>query len=75
MVLLWFFGLAGNCIYVASETSAFNKYTKNFIAMKDGEIGVLHADGRGLDLSRAEEAPDQDIKLSPEPFPHWTLKE
>jgi len=68
-------GIADNRTFVASETSAFNRYTKNFISMKDGEIGVLHADGRTLDLSRTQVAPDQQVKLSPEPYPHWTIKE
>lgn len=68
-------GISDDRTFVASETSAFNRYTKNFISMKDGEIGVLHADGRTLDLSRKQRAPDQQIELSPYPFPHWTLKE
>lgn len=68
-------GIADDRTFVASETSAFNRYTKNFISMKDGEIGVLHSDGRTLDLSRTQKAPDQNVLLSPEPFPHWTLKE
>ena len=68
-------GIGDDRTFIASETSAFNRYTKNFISMKDGEIGVLHADGRTLDLTRAQIAPDQEVKLSPEPYPHWTLKE
>jgi len=68
-------GMGADRTFVASETSAFNRYTKNFISMKDGEIGVLHSDVRNLDLSRKQVAPDQQVKLSPEPFPHWTLKE
>jgi glucosamine--fructose-6-phosphate aminotransferase (isomerizing) len=68
-------GIGDNRTFIASETSAFNRYTKNFISMRDGEIGVLHADGRTLDLTRKQIAPDQEVKLSPEPFPHWTLKE
>jgi glutamine---fructose-6-phosphate transaminase (isomerizing) len=68
-------GVADDRTFVASETSAFNRYTKNFISMKDGEIGVLHSDGRTLDLTRTQKAPDQQVKLSPEPYPHWTLKE
>jgi glucosamine--fructose-6-phosphate aminotransferase (isomerizing) len=68
-------GIADDRTFIASETSAFNRYTKNFISMKDGEIGVLHADGRALDLSRIQVAPDQQMKLSPAPYPHWTLKE
>ena len=68
-------GIADDRTFVASETSAFNRYTKNFISMKDGEIGVLHADGRTLDLTRKQTAPDQEVKLSPDPYPHWTFKE
>jgi len=68
-------GVANDRTFIASETSAFNRFTKNFISMKDGEIGVLHADGRTLDLTRTQVAPDQEVKLSPAPYPHWTIKE
>jgi glucosamine--fructose-6-phosphate aminotransferase (isomerizing) len=68
-------GIADDRTFVASETSAFNRYTKNFISMKDGEIGVLTPEGNHLDLSRVQLAPDQKVVLSPDPFPHWTLKE
>ena len=68
-------GVSDDRTFIASETSAFNRYTKNFISMKDGEIGVLHADGRTLDLTRQQKAPDHKIELSPDPFPNWTLKE
>jgi len=68
-------GIGSDRTFIASETSAFNRYTKNFISMNDGEIGILHADGTTLDLSRIQEAPDQEVKLSPAPYPHWTLKE
>jgi len=68
-------GIDDQQTFIASETSAFNKHTKNFISMKDGEIGVLHADGRTLDLARKQVAPDQEVKLSPAPFAHWTIKE
>jgi glucosamine--fructose-6-phosphate aminotransferase (isomerizing) len=36
---------------------------------------VLHSDGRTLDLTRKQRAPDQQVKLSPDPYQHWTLKE
>ncbi|GMH58239.1 hypothetical protein TL16_g02564, partial [Triparma laevis f. inornata] len=68
-------GISDTATYIASETSAFNRYTKEFISMKDGEIGIVHADGRELDLSRAQVAPDQEVILSPAPHPHWTIKE
>ncbi|CAB9511667.1 fructose-6-phosphate aminotransferase [Seminavis robusta] len=68
-------GISDERTFIASETSAFNRFTKNFISMKDGEIGVLHADGRTLDLSRKQRAPDQQVILDPAPFPHWTIRE
>ena len=69
-------GLGQGKTYIASETTAFSKYTKNFIAMKDGEIGIVTADGTTLDtLSRIETAPENDFLLSPAPFPHFTIKE
>jgi len=68
-------GLGQGRTFIASETSAFNKYTKNFIAMKDGEIGVIHANGSTLDLSRTETAPEHNVLLTPFPYAHFTLKE
>lgn len=68
-------GVSDERTFIASETSAFNRFTKNFISMKDGEIGVLHADGRTLDLSRKQLAPDQQVILSPAPYTHWTIRE
>jgi len=68
-------GIGSDRTFIASETSAFNRYTKNFISMNDGEIAVLHKDASTLDLSRMQQAPDQEVKLSPAPYPHWTLKE
>ncbi|CAN0081135.1 unnamed protein product [Discosporangium mesarthrocarpum] len=68
-------GLGQGHTYLASETSAFSRYTKNFIAMKDGEIGVVNSNGCSLDLSRTERADQEDIPLSPAPYPHWTLRE
>ena len=68
-------GIDGERTFVASETSAFNRYTKNFISMKDGEIAVITGDGHPLDLSRLQKAPNQEVILSPDPHPHWTIKE
>jgi len=68
-------GLGQGRTYIASETSAFSKYTKNFIAMKDGEIGVVQAGGTTLDFSRMEVAPEHDVLLTPAPYPHFTIKE
>ena len=61
--------------YIASETAAFSRYTKNFISLKDGEIGVVNAKTNSLDVSRLEVAPDHEILLTPHPYPHFFLKE
>ena len=68
-------GLGQGRTFIASETSAFSRYTKSYIAMKDGEIGVVRADDTTLDISRVQIAPDHDVLLSPDPFPHFTIKE
>jgi glucosamine--fructose-6-phosphate aminotransferase (isomerizing) len=43
--------------------------------MRDGEIGILHKNGSSLDMGRIQVAPDQKVVLSPDPYPHWTIKE
>lgn len=43
--------------------------------MKDGEIGVVRASGTTLDISRVQIAPKHDILLTPDPYPHFTIKE
>eukprot|EP01040_Poterioochromonas_malhamensis_P008138 gene8139-8802_t len=68
-------GLGQSKTFIASETSAFSKYTRNYIALKDGEIGAIHANDNKLDLTRVETAPEHDILLTPDPYPHFTLKE
>jgi glucosamine--fructose-6-phosphate aminotransferase (isomerizing) len=68
-------GLGQGKTYIASETSAFSRYTKNYIAMKDKEIGVVTAMDTTLDISRVETAPEHDVLLTPDPYPHFTLKE
>lgn len=69
-------GLGQGRTYIASETSAFSRYTKNYIAMKDGEIGVVRSsDNTNLDISRVETAPEYNVLLSPDPYPHFTIKE
>jgi glucosamine--fructose-6-phosphate aminotransferase (isomerizing) len=39
------------------------------------EIAVVKADGTSLDLSRVEKAVEEQINLSPAPYPHWTIRE
>ncbi|KAM9957845.1 hypothetical protein ACTFIW_012817 [Dictyostelium discoideum] len=68
-------GIGKDRMFIASEPGAFSRHTKEFISMENGEIAVLKADGHSLDLSRIEMAAHETIALSPEPYPHWTIKE
>eukprot|EP01098_Paradermamoeba_levis_P003085 TRINITY_DN1440_c0_g2_i1.p1 TRINITY_DN1440_c0_g2~~TRINITY_DN1440_c0_g2_i1.p1 ORF type:complete len:566 (+),score=163.96 TRINITY_DN1440_c0_g2_i1:95-1699(+) len=62
-------------MFVASEASAFSRHTKEYISLENGEVIVIRVDGHSLDQSRVELAPTEKIRLNPDPFPHWTLKE
>jgi len=68
-------GIGQGRMFIASEPGAFSRHTKEFISLDNGEIAVLKSDGHSLDISRVEQAADEQINLSPAPFPHWTIKE
>merc|ERR1719173_67950 len=61
--------------FVASEHTAFSRYTNEIIPLKDREIVVVTAEEFKLDRSRVIKTVKEDIQLSPEPYPHWTVKE
>ena len=63
-------------VFIASETAAFNKHTKNFISVHDGEIATISPDECSLDMTRIECAPDHGIEDFPgDDHPHWTIYE
>lgn len=68
-------GLADGKAFVASEPAAFGLSTRDFIALENGELAVVRANQQGLDLTRLEKAPADQIAASPAPYPHWTIKE
>ncbi|TYZ57638.1 hypothetical protein PybrP1_003390 [[Pythium] brassicae (nom. inval.)] len=81
-------GYGSSEMFVASETTAFSRYTKRFISLQDGEVAVLKADSAELNpmddnegflqrfpTSRLATAPDVKVRLSPAPYPHWTIRE
>lgn len=68
-------GVAEGRTFVASEPSAFVRYTKNFIALQDREIAVVTATGHSLDDSRTMVTEVERPEVSPDPFPNWTIKE
>ncbi|OQR88761.1 glucosamine-fructose-6-phosphate aminotransferase, isomerizing, partial [Thraustotheca clavata] len=81
-------GYGSNSMYIASETTAFSRHTKRFLSLQDGEIAVVKCDSAELNpqesnegtlqrfpTSRLGTAPDVKVRLSPAPFPHWTIRE
>lgn len=62
-------------IFIASEPSAFQEWTNEFLILEEGEwvslrIGQEIKSKNGFVKIEGEKIPD-----SPNPFPHWTLKE
>jgi len=68
-------GLAKDKTFVSSESVAFGRHSKEFIALEDNEIAVLTPGAHSMELSRIRTMEAQEIQTSPSPFPHWTLKE
>jgi len=68
-------GIGQDRNFVASEPAAFSKYTKEFISLEDNEVAVLTATETSLDRSRIEIAAKELIQATPDPYPHWTIKE
>mmetsp|Transcript_3391 Transcript_3391/g.4177 ORF Transcript_3391/g.4177 Transcript_3391/m.4177 type:complete len:719 (+) Transcript_3391:1294-3450(+) len=67
--------------FVASEHTAFSRYTNAFISLDDGEMAVVSNDKVTIleeedILNRIEQTPSREfLQLTPDPYPHWTLKE
>eukprot|EP00485_Elphidium_margaritaceum_P008201 CAMPEP_0202686498 /NCGR_PEP_ID=MMETSP1385-20130828/2258_1 /ASSEMBLY_ACC=CAM_ASM_000861 /TAXON_ID=933848 /ORGANISM="Elphidium margaritaceum" /LENGTH=707 /DNA_ID=CAMNT_0049341083 /DNA_START=152 /DNA_END=2275 /DNA_ORIENTATION=- len=66
--------------FIASEHTAFAKYTRDYISLNEGEIAVITADDISIEdgKSRIQTVENFDIdeyKTSPAPFPTWTEKE
>lgn len=68
-------GIAEDKAFIASEPVAFGAATRDFIALQNGEIALVRASREGLDLSRLEKAAEETVSVSPDPYPHWTIKE
>lgn len=73
-------GVSENQIYVASEAVAFQSYTSQTVSVnKDEMVEILYENGQinlSIDLTdRIKTANKETILMSPEPYPHWTLRE
>eukprot|EP01084_Bolivina_argentea_P267112 453325_1 len=66
--------------FIASEHTAFAKYTRDYIAMSEGEIAVITADDvciedRKSRIRQIEGFIESELATSPSPYPTWTEKE
>lgn len=60
---------------VASESSAFSQYTNQYIILQDNEIIKLGTKMDTLDYEFKMVEDIEEIKLTPDPYSHWMLKE
>ena len=73
-------GFGGNFMMVASEQSGFAGYVNNYICMNDGDVIVLKKIDGQVDFKKKSKYQMKNINakefvLTPEPYPHWTIKE
>ncbi len=69
-------GVGKDKVFVASDHTAFSKYTSEYIELKDDEVAVLTSKKVNLDLSRILHVPAvNESDITPHPYPHWTLRE
>jgi glucosamine--fructose-6-phosphate aminotransferase (isomerizing) len=67
-------GVAGDKKFIASEASAFAKYTRQYVALKDREVVKISVAG-DMAVERHETYADtEEVITSPAPFPHWTIR-
>lgn len=67
-------GIAADKKFIASEASAFAKYTRQYIALKDREVVKISVGGTMAVERHETYANNEEVALSPDPFAHWTLK-
>lgn len=68
-------GVGSGKTFIASEPAAFGPFTRDFIALQNGEMAFITASGHSLDMTRVEKAAEEHVAASPAPYPHWTIKE
>lgn len=62
-------------VFIASEPTAFQAYTNSYIALEDGDRAALKIGEQIMATSKRYEIEGEAVPESPDPYPHWTLKE
>lgn len=70
-------GSSDGQVFVASEAAALARHTSHYLMLKDGEIAIVTSQGidQLLESRDMHRIAAETVETSPEPFPHWTLKE
>jgi glutamine---fructose-6-phosphate transaminase (isomerizing) len=73
-------GFGGDFLMVASEQTGFAGFVNNYVCLENNDIVVLRRrkDKITFEKMKTYDLRDitvTDLKDSPEPFPHWTIKE
>jgi glutamine---fructose-6-phosphate transaminase (isomerizing) len=68
-------GIAENEIFVASEIAAFSKYASKYITLNNNETLIIKNNKIKIEEERIKIVTNEEILLTPAPFPHWTIRE
>ncbi len=73
-------GFSNDYVMVASEQSGFSRYINNYICLNNNDLLVLEKSEGKVIFNRIDEyeirkVTSEKCSLSPDPFPHWTIKE
>lgn len=73
-------GFNESYIIVTSEQAGFSKYVNNYVCLNNGDITVIRRRNNKVKFENIENYVLRNItiknnELTPEPYPHWTLKE
>ena len=73
-------GFGGSFMLVASEQSGFCNYLTNYVCLEDGDVVVLKKRKGKITFEKQDayvlkDITVKDIQPTPDPYPHWTIKE
>ncbi|XP_026191154.1 uncharacterized protein LOC34622859 [Cyclospora cayetanensis] len=70
-------GSSDGQVFIASEPAALARHTSQYLMLQDGEIAIVTSRGidQLLESRDVHRISTETVEISPDPFPHWTLKE
>lgn len=73
-------GFGDNFMMVASEQAGFCRYVNNYICLNNHDVVTLEKKNGNVEFSTknnyaVREVTIKDATLTPDPYPHWTIKE